>query len=246
MKKIKFDKNNIIKVYTEGMESIIYYYRYKTKIVFLKHFKRELDFGDHKEIVSDEILNNKKRKIELIPEIDEFNNEIEILDLVYDERNNFIGYTMKIDELKTADKISNKKIKIEILKQLREKVEMFNENDIYIGDFNPKNIIITSNGIKLCDLDNIRIDELDFDLKSCSQQLYLKKCKNINNIDNYSFNLFTVSYIGNIFLPYILEYIKANGLPRKLNTKQNRIITNELLNINDNYQKQYLIDNLRK
>lgn len=246
MNKIKFDKNNIIQVYTEGMESIIYYYRYGTKTIFLKYFKRELDFRDHKEIINNEIIDNKRKKIELISEIPEFYNEIEILDLVYDEFDNFIGYTMKIDELITADQISNKKMKIEILKQLREKVEMFNEAGIYIGDFNSKNIIVTNNGIKLCDLDNFRIDELDFDLKSYSQQLYLKRCKNIDNIDNYSFNLFTISYLGNIFLPYVLNYIRMNGLPRKLDTRQNRIIINELLSINDNYQKQYLIDNLKK
>lgn len=246
MKKIKFDKNNIISMYTTGMESIIYYYRCGLDIVFLKYFKKELQFSNHKKIVNNETLNNKRRKIELIPEIKEFRDEIQILDLVYDENDNFIGYTMKIDELKTANKISNKKLKIEILKQLKQKVEMFNENDIYIGDFNPKNIVITDNGIKLCDLDNFRIDELDFDLKSNHQQLYLEKCKNIKNIDNFSFNLFTISYIGNIYGPYLLDYIYKNRLPRKLNTKQNRVIIEELIHINDNYQKKYLIDNIRK
>lgn len=246
MNKIKFDKSNIVRVYTTGMESIIYYYRYGSKTVFLKYFKKELVFGNYKISIDDEVLNNKRRKVELIPEIEEFNDEVEILDLVYDEYDNFIGYTMKIDELKTSNKISNLKAKLEILKQLREKVEMFNNNDIYIGDFNPKNIIITNDGIKLCDLDNFRIDELDFDLKSNSQQWYLKKCKNICNIDNYSFNLFTISYIGNICTPDVIRYVKTNGLPRKLNTKQNQIIMEELININDNYQKKYLIDNMKK
>lgn len=246
MKKIIFNEKNIIKKYKEGMESTIYFYRDQNEIIFLKLFKREIKYGDYIVPVSDKILLNKKLKIELIPEFSEFSDEIQILKLVYDEKDNFIGYTMKIDEFKTAKDISRRNLKIDVLKQLRKKMEMFNENDIYIGDFNPSNIIITNEGIKICDLDNFRIGDLDFDLKSLFQNMYLQKCKNIENIDNYSFNLFTISYIGNMYEPYVLWNIRQNGLPRKLNTRQNRVIVEQLIDINDNYQKQYLIDNMRK
>lgn len=246
MKKIIYNEKNIIKLYTEGMESSIYYYRRNSNTVFLKKLKNEIIYTDKIITLDDKTFENKRRKIELISEIEYFDNEVEVLELVYDENDKFIGYTMTIDSLKTADTITRRKDRIEILKLIREKMELFNENDIYIGDFNPKNIILTDNGIKFCDLDNFKIDELDFDLKTLFQNIYLENCNNIENIDNYSFNLFSICYIGRIFEPYIWEYLDYQGLPRKLNTKENRIILSSLLKINDNYEKKYLIDNMRK
>lgn len=246
MSKIMFNEKNIIKIYAEGMESTIYLYSYGTKLVFLKLFKRKIKIGNEIIRVSSETMNNKERKLELIPSLEAFDNEVLIMDSVYDDKENFIGYTMSITTFKNATSITRTNEKIEILKLIKEKIEMFNKDGIYIGDFNPANILITDTGIMLCDLDNFRIGELDFDLISSFQHNYLQNCDKIDNIDNYCFNLFTICYLGKIYQPYVYDYLIEEGLPKKLDTKQNRIIANELIDLTNNYQKKYLIDNIKK
>ena len=191
-----------------------------------------------------ETLENKRKKLEIISKSPILKEEINIYDLVYDKNDNFIGYTMKIEKLKTAYDIKNINTKIKILKIIRKKLELFNENDIYIGDFNPKNIIL-SDKIKLCDLDNLRIGNLDFDALNTFGLLHLKRKFDKNTIDNFSFNLQTISYIGNINPPYIFDYIREEGLPRKLNTKNNKKLLLDLLTTNSS-NNEYFIDNLRK
>ena len=246
MNKIIYNKNNIIKEYTEGIESHIYYYNNNGNIVFFKCFKNEIQIDkDETILITDDVLENKRKKIEIIKDSSCFSDEVDILDLVYDKDGRFIGYTMKIDSLTTAKDISKRKVKIDILKQLKDKVLKFNENNIYIGDFNHNNILICGDRIKLCDLDNFRIGNLDFDTKSLSQNTYLKKGGKIDNIDNYCYNLFTICYLGNIFNPYVWQYIRMNGLPRILDTKENRKYIDEMLRCK-NKEKKYLIDNTRK
>lgn len=246
MKKINFNKKNILKVYREGMESTIYYYKSNSEIVFLKLFKNQIDFRDYKIERTNDVFDNKRKKIELIYESDYLKDEVEPLELVFDNEK-FIGYTIKIDYLKTADDITSRKNKISILKQLKEKIELFNENGIYIGDINPKNILVSNDGkIKLCDLDNFKIDNYDFDLLSLFQQTYRKYISDDRNIDNYCFNMFTISYLERIYTPYVLYNIRKDGLEYPLNSKKNKEILKKLINLDETYKKEYLIDNLRK
>lgn len=244
MNKIIFDENKILRRYSGGVESDIYYYKVNNKVVFLKLFKKEIHFHKDIKVMDKEILENKRKKLEIISESPLFSNEVTIYDLAYDEYDNFIGYTMKIDSLKTAYDVDKTKKKIEILKLVRDKLEIFNKNGIYIGDFNPRNIIISDN-IKLCDLDNFKINDLDFDILNSFQLVHSKENLDKNSIDNFSFNMQTVSYIGNIYIPYTIHYIEDKGLPRKLNTKKNKDLSYKLLNGN-NCNSEYFIDNLRK
>lgn len=243
MNKIELNKNNIIGKYDEGAESIIYYYKYGNYIVLLKYLKTEIYFNGSRKSISSNIIENKRKKIDIIANSDIFKDEIQILDLVY-ENGIFIGYTMKISNLKCADINLPLKEKINILRLLRDKVEMLNKNDIYIGDFKRENILVGKGYIKLCDLDNIKINGYDFDLKSSFEIEFEKSCSNMKNSDNYCFNMFTISYIGNIYAPYVKYYIKYEGLPKKLDNKKNRKILNSLISVNDDYKKQYLIDNI--
>lgn len=245
MDKINFNENNIIEVFNEGMESVLYYYRVNNDIILLKKFKTKLDFKEYIVDVPKSTLDNKRKKIELINERDYLVDEVKPLNLVYD-KDEFIGYTISIDSIKTANEINSKRKKIYILKQLKDKIEKYNECGIYIGDISANNILVQSDGtIKLCDLDNFKIDDLDFDLLSTFQRIYRKKVNNDNNIDNYCFNMFTVAYLQNIYTPYVLYNLRNNGLKYPLNSKENKRIIDSLINLDNNYQKKYLIDNLR-
>ncbi len=245
MNKINFDENNVIKVFKEGMESVIYYYKVNNNIVLLKRFKTKLDFRGYSVDVPKSTFENKRKKVELICDSGYLVDEVRPLDLVFDN-DEFIGYTIVLDSIKTANEINSRRKKIYILRQLKGKIEKYNECGIYIGDISPKNILVQDDGtIKLCDLDNFKIDNLDFDLLSIFQKTYRKNVSNDDNIDNYCFNMFTVAYLQNIYSPYVLYNLRVNGLKYPINSKENKCIVESLINLDDSYQKKYLIDNLR-
>lgn len=245
MNKIIFEKDNIQKKLNNGVEGDIYYYKKNNELVLLKVFRRDIMLDTEIRHVSDETIENKKNKLEIISESPLFSDEVKLYDLVYDGDDNLIGYTMRIEDLQTASDINSTRKRIEILKLVRNKLELFNKNNIYIGDFNQNNIIVTKDGIKLCDLDNIKIENYDFDLPNIFTLTYLKNFKTPSLVDNYSFNLETVCYIGRIYEPYLLANVSKNGLPRKINTEKNRILFRKILE-NKNYNNEYLIDSTRK
>lgn len=116
----------------------------------------------------------------------------------------------------------------------------FKNNGIYIGDISEKNIFVTDNGVKLCDLDNIRIGNLDFDVLNLFQKNYLREYENIDDIDKYTFNLFTVSYLSKIIFSYVDDYLKEEKLPKPINSKRNLELIRE-----KNFIKDYFIDNVK-
>lgn len=241
MRVIKFKSENIIKKINNGAESTIYMYKDMNEIVALKLY----DLDGKTEEEKKKILKNKEIKLQLLVNSPVLENEIKIKDLVY-FNNELVGYTMNLSTLEQASCFLSKKKKIQILKELKEKIEKFNACGIYIGDFNEKNILVKKNGIVLCDLDNYRIGNFDFDLNNAFINDYKRKCKKIDNIDNYCFNYFTIGFLEKIATPCILQYIKINGLPSKLDTEENRKLIETLHNIDDNYEKKYLIDGMKK
>ena len=148
---------------------------------------------------------------------------------------------MELENYKTAEVFDSRKKKIEILRKYKEKIEKFNEHGIYIGDISENNIFITENGIKLCDLDNIRIGNLDFDIKNCFQKEYLREYEGIENIDKYTFNLFTIGYLSKIVSVFVDSYLKEGKLPKPINSKRNLELIKD-----KNYTEDYFIDNLKK
>ncbi len=248
MKKINFDKGKVIKVFNKtGVESTIYLYELDGKIVLLKRFKDEIKFHDRVIITSENILENKEKKIELIENKMCLKDEVKILASAYED-GKFIGYFMEFDDsyLKTVDQFLKRKNKIKILKQLRKKIEEFNSNNIFIGDMKLDNILLSSDyDIKLCDLDNFKIDNLDFDIQSVIMKHFNKRCSKTEYIDSYVFNLFTISLIENIYMPYIFDYLSSEKLPHIINTKENKDVLDSIINLDSTYERKFLIDNIR-
>ena len=250
MKKIIFNKDNIIRKYDEGKEAFIFFYKTDDGIVALKYFKRIIEntFGENT-IVTDEIIKNKENKIKLIPEIEELNKDVKIYDLVYDKEGNFVGYTMEVDlynSLNIYRSSHNNEKKIELLKKLRERIEQLNEKGIYIGDFNPSNFGIKENGIKLFDLDNYRIGEYDFDFKDTFVNKFEKKSSKKEKIDNYCFNYLTLYYLMNIVSLNVSSEVDKKGLPKIIRTDENKKLYENLKNINDDYEPIYFIDSQKR
>ena len=85
---------------------------------------------------------------------------------------------------------------------------------------------------------------MDFDKKSENIDRFNEKCKNQENIDSYTLNLFTIELLERIYKPYVVNYLISNELPKYLDTKVNRSIIREMNSLNDSYQKRYLIDDI--
>ena len=117
---------------------------------------------------------------------------------------------------------------------------------LFIGDFNQNNFLTDKNVslVKLCDLDNLKIDGLDFDTKHRFVQYYESSDANINNIDSYCFNLFTIAYLNNYDLGYF-DYRGPLKLPKELKTKENMDICESMTHLDSSYVPKYLIDNMR-
>ena len=151
-----------------------------------------------------------------------------------------------MEYVRPISEYDKRKDKIVVLKRLKEKVEKLNENGVFIGDFDKNDILInySKDNILLFNLDKCKIDGMDFDKKSENIDRFNEKCKNQENIDSYTLNLFTIELLERIYKPYVVNYLISNELPKYLDTKVNRSIIREMNSLNDSYQKRYLIDDI--
>ncbi len=239
MEIIEFNKNNIMGVLSSGIESIVYFYKVNDEIILLKLFRNEIKYEDHVINIDESVLENKRKKIVLINNDPLFKDEVKTNHLVV-SNGKFVGYTEEPYGIGCLSYFDKRKDKVEILKKLKEKIINFNKNNIYIGDFKLENFLTDENGIKLCDLDNFKIKDLNFDVLSFLQQVYLKKYDIIDNIDKFCFNLFTIAYLGKIDIPYIFSYLKEDELPKPIDSKRNY----ELL-LKREFTEDFFIDNIK-
>lgn len=238
MRYINIEKENIKNICNGGGESEISFYVLNGSLVFLKRFRSNDEL----------LLNNKLNKLEFITSSGIFNNEVEILGAAIED-GKFVGYFMKYDPnyIKPINIGLDLNTKINLLRILREKIEILNSYNIFILDFNGGNFLMNNNAnnIKLCDLDNFQIGNIKADLISDVAQDYLNSENNDMYVDNYCFNLYTLSLISGIIMPYIFDYIHSGKIPKCLDTKENREFIKTLRLYSNKYQKGYLIDNIK-
>ena len=198
MKYIEIDKSKIKKLYSDGVESNIYLYDLDGQTVLLKLLKDKSS------------LKNKEKKVNIIIDSDILKDEVNILASA-SINGQFVGYFMPLDleYTRTVSDFDKKRVKISALKQLRDKMERFNKNGIYIGDFNEKNILIDKeNNIKLCDLDNFKINDLDFDTPSTFVHYFRRNCKNEEKVKRIQ----EVIKNHNLEIDYDLSYAYSDSL----------------------------------
>lgn len=254
MKKITLNKENIIKKIGEGRESIIYLYKEENgTLSALKLLKDEIKFFNDLDIstmryeLTDEMRKNKETKLDILSKEKCFNDEAKLIDLVYDEDGKFIGYTREyIKNIKKMSEFTfdSKKNKLNLLYSLRNKIEELNKNDIYIGDIGSDNFYVENNQIKLLDIDSLHVKGNDFSIKTYLMKIFLENNENIENIDNYCFNFYTIAFYEKIALGYIYSVLLDDGLPKKFKTKENKEILKTMLEAKD-YEKKYVLDYMK-
>ena len=177
-----------------------------------------------------------------------------------DDKNNFKLVYYKLDDKEVGLDGKPKYIemtfadKIKYLKLLREKIEILNEKDIYIGDFNYENFLVSGKLDKmvLCDLDNLKIGELDFDNKTASVKKYEETCMEKNNVnsnkeglDSYCFNIFTLSILLDQANFTTLRNIESIELPKEIASFENNEIMESIKHLDKSYKPRFLIDKFR-
>lgn len=219
-------------------EANIYRYKHKKYVdtVLLKLFK----------IYDDVDLESKKDKISMIMSSPYFKDEIRILDGVLGDFG-FIGYTMQESFTNTLNSSYSKKRKIKHLLLLREKIELLNSKGIFIGDYWERNFLIShdDNILRLCDLDNLKIGDFDFNVTTPYIRDFRRNCSHDEFLDSFCFNLFTISYLDKIELTYLHQYMGDFTLPKELDTKENREIFDGMLHLDDSYKYEFLIDYIK-
>lgn len=275
MKEVNINVRNLKEKFEEGLESIIYYYtdpQYYEEDVLYKRFRSVEYIRNYNSDISIDMLRNKYEKILMIPSLNCLKDEVKLIDVGL-EKNSFSGYTMRksnLKPIKAKHKILNDNThqliyykpdgtiltledKIKYLKLLREKIEKLNEMEIYIGDFNYENFLISNNldKIMLCDLDNLKIWSHDFDNKTASVKTYENVCMNDKNNDNlegldsYCFNIFTLSLLLNQSNFTTLRNIDKIKLPEEFESYENNNIIESIKKLDKTYKPKFLIDKFR-
>ena len=277
MREVPINVRNIKEKFNEGLESIIYYYTdpnyYKDDVLY-KRFRSIRYIEDFNDDVKEDMLQNKYDKISIISTLACFKDEVKLYDIGL-ENDKMKGYTMKKSSLNpvTAKYIpfydENKNIvnkliyfnpnghklslsdKIKYLKLIKEKIEKFNDSDIYIGDFNFANFLVSKDldYMKLCDLDNLKIWSHDIDNKHISVKKYEEICmptgdinQNIVGLDSYCFNIFTLSVFLEQSKTQIFRNLENLELPEILNEFPNQEIFDDIKHLEKSYKPRYLID----
>ena len=232
----------------EGNEGEIYFYsnpKYYDNHVVLKRLRTWKNFIEYDIPILGNFDVNKRQKIEKIENMSCFKDEVKILDAVI-EFGKFIGYTMEICPYNQLDINVDTQAKINYLKAIREKVKLLNSEGAFVGDFNSTNFLVDKKSEKLvmCDLDNFRIGNLDFDVKHRFVTEFNSKCDKRDYVDSYALNLFTIALLSGLGNAYVLEHLSEISLPNEINTKENRNILDSMNNLDNSYQPRFLMDNL--
>ncbi len=263
MEIINFDRNNIICELANGRgaEGIAYLYNDDGHIVVFKKFYDKNDllevYRDRREFTAmEELYNddedidntkNKELKLMILKHDEALQGDIKILKRVY-SMGKFIGFTSEYEPYKPLSYISKKKEKLRTLSLVQDRYEELNKRGIYIGDFNQSNFCLDGDRIKLYDIDNFKVGDLDFNVHSAAMMEYMNRCSDMRNIDYFCFNYFALSCLSTYQTDSILRGIAFDSpkFPHYLKTKEVLRFVNFLESMNDDTEIERTKDGKQK
>lgn len=196
---------------------------------------------------------NKRKKLERILDIRYFNkhNLIYPIDL-YNVYYQFAAYTIpdRRDFIPIYDAKLDLDQKIIVLKKFRRILEYFHSNNIIYGDIKGSNMLVNKNlDVCFCDIDNVSIDELDFDVMSRCLSYFYRCYGDISyKMDSFMFNMFTLEYLLEIYSPNyedVFDFLDLGQVvlfPNCTDKVMVKKIFHDIRNISDNYGGEYIID----
>ena len=219
-----YKEENIIREIDHGVEGKVYLYNDNGNKVALKIFYTGKGYNTN---------DNKELKLKILKNESILKDDMKLLNRMY-SMGKFIGYTSLYEPYTPITYFDSNEKKIEFLQSLLKRVQELNSHGIYIGDFCPNNFGFENHKIKLYDIDNFRIDNLNFNISDNSMVEYMRKCKNIKNIDYFCFNWFAFSLLSKIKTSTLLEG-NYSSIPRNLKTDEIEDFFYDLKHINDSY-----------
>lgn len=201
---------------------------------------------------------NKLNKLKILSELN-IKNFVMPNQLVFDQYNNFSGFTMPLINL-SSDKnlevriknLNTLKEKIYYLKKQEELIKRAHENNIILVDLNPKNFIIDKNdNLIAIDTDNYIVNEYKNDIfPTYFYDYYRSKVSQDidNNIDKLSYTLYLLymlaleRYNSSKLLyynddDYIEKYVESLDITSNVKEKI-------LINVSDSKDKVYFDDTI--
>lgn len=184
---------------------------------------------------NNDMLLNKLNKIILLNKVED--DILKPNALVYID-GVFRGYTMdnKVGFSNISGFNGSIKEKQVILAKTYLELEKLHRNGIIYGDLHEGNVMVNNKGdICLCDLDNVKIGNLDFDIVSVNQRRYLYFIKDVDySIDTYMFNLLAVAFLNNIDTLFSLDYLKDKRNIRKIKKFIAAETIDSMINLDEN------------
>lgn len=215
MKKIQLSLEQICYASKEfrwksGGEGFIIRIPYKESYIILKIFYNDCTFHLSKSILKqkeNKLCKIKQRKIE---------NNIQPLMIATLEEET-IGYFMTYAKnFLTLDSLKgNREYYIRILRQIQKRIRQFHQKNIFLGDIKENNILVQANNpniICFCDLDNMAVDDIPFDITNYYTDSFLFQYGEIDEkVDWYTFNLMTLQILYQLkdyeeALAYVTRY----------------------------------------
>lgn len=231
MKKIFLSNKDIkeLEVIGMGAEGVIYKYNFEGDTIAIKIFNPDI------------FTSNKLEKIKLIhsKEIDKVITKPQCLVCVDGKIN---GYAMEYDQndqnLESLNELTVSE-KLEYLKILRNIIELLHKHNIVVGDLKLSNILVNEGTMKICDVDNFKVDDLDPDILNLYSKQYFRKYKKMDEgLDVFSFNILTILFLINDSRDELINYIMKGSYTRN---EELRNIFERLLNDKE-YTESYIID----
>lgn len=192
------DLNRFILLSDKSYESIVYLCRNKV----FKIFRRE-KFAQY----TNQELINKQAKLLLLNDMDLDERFVKGKELIF-INNEFCGYTMDFISFETLDDFlfKNNRIKVNLLKQIKNIIKEAHQKGIILGDINSNNFIIKNGLAYICDLDNCTLGNYKTDrFNICLTNNYLRKKELNQNIDLYLFNILIIYMITKIVPPSLFN-----------------------------------------
>lgn len=158
-----------------------------------------------------------------------------------------VGYSME----PYYDSLFNQRFmfdqKLRLLFKVKSALDILHENGIIYGDIKADNILSDGTDIRFCDMCNVKMGEMDFNVKTPFITNYQNKTKKIDHkLDNYVMNLFSLSYLRGIKSIQnekdIKKMLDKNNIPLYYDKIEFLKILKEILNLDKNYSGEYLID----
>lgn len=237
------DEHNLDNLYVElgrGREGIVYKYNDNLAIKILK--KEEVDISDITERIKFWINIKTKVRNVIFPE-----------HVVVNTKNQIIGYSMKLIsfnkyksffnlfECKNNDEFIN------YFEKIQETLKELHKNNIFVGDFNPNNIMINSDNVPIfIDTINYANEKYSFLHESYNSLIFEKifkiKCSNLDN-DKFMFAFLFLTFFVS-FEDLEIAFEDANYFKIIINnldiSDSSKNILNKIFSIESN--KYYLED----